>query len=174
MFEQFYNIMDVWPQGLRISVTGALLSAIGITSLLTVARKQREGDVQPLNFTKSSQKRFGPGVRVFFLVWTGIAIGMTLLSLAFVVGESNGLRRQYSAGDYLTVEGYVEQFEPMPYSGHQMETFEVDGVRFEYSDYVLNAGFNNTRSHGGPIDEGVYVRIDYIDNHILALWVLRE
>ena len=31
------------------------------------------------------------------------------------------------------VEGYVENFEPMPYEGHAQESFDIEGVHFEYS-----------------------------------------
>ncbi|MBX9769509.1 MAG: hypothetical protein K2X47_19690 [Bdellovibrionales bacterium] len=52
-----------------------------------------------------------------------------------------------------------------------MESFMVSGVRFQYSDYVVTDGFNQTASHGGPISKGAYVRICYDPkgNHILRL-----
>jgi hypothetical protein len=61
------------------------------------------------------------------------------------------------------VEGPVEAFVPMPVSGHAMEKFCVQSECFEYSDYVLTEGFNNTSSHGGPIKPGLPVRIAYVD-----------
>jgi hypothetical protein len=60
------------------------------------------------------------------------------------------------------VEGQVENFKPAPAEGHQDETFTVKGVRFAYSDYVITGGFNQTQSHGGPIREGLPVRIHYL------------
>jgi hypothetical protein len=39
--------------------------------------------------------------------------------------------------------------------------FHSPGVYFAYSDYVVTPGFNNTSSHGGPMREGLYVRIHY-------------
>jgi hypothetical protein len=68
-------------------------------------------------------------------------------------------RQTYAKGEYATVEGEVSDFHPMPYSGHQNETFAVNGVQFSYSDYVVNPCFNNTVSHGGPIREGIRVRV---------------
>jgi|SRR6266850_432233 len=59
------------------------------------------------------------------------------------------------------VEGTVENFHPMPYTGHDEETFDVKGVHFAYSDYGVTQGFNNTSSHGGPVRAGLYVRIHY-------------
>jgi hypothetical protein len=77
----------------------------------------------------------------------------------------------YVQGRYSVVEGTVANFRPMPYSGHQDESFSVDGVQFSYSDYVIVPCFNNTASHGGPIREGLGVRIAYSDNCILKLEV---
>ena len=67
------------------------------------------------------------------------------------------------------IEGVVTDFKPMPYTGHAMESFAVNGVRFEYSDFVITAGFNNTSSHGGPIREGLPVKIWYSGGEILRL-----
>lgn len=98
----------------------------------------------------------------FAICWTALAFGQTYLSYVT-------LRRDLAAGNYGTVEGAVEHFHPMPYTGHAMESFDVKGVHFEYSDYVETAAFNQTASHGGPIHEGVYVRIDYVGNAIIRL-----
>jgi hypothetical protein len=61
----------------------------------------------------------------------------------------------------------------MPREGHADESFVVGGRRFSYSDYSVTPGFNNTRSHGGPIDNGVYVRITHRGNTILRLEIAR-
>jgi len=80
-------------------------------------------------------------------------------------------RDAYVKRDYSIAEGTVANFHPMPYSGHQNETFSVNGVEFSYSDYVLVPCFNNTASHGGPIRDGLRVRIAYSGNCILKLEV---
>ncbi len=69
----------------------------------------------------------------------------------------------YKNGNYQTVEGYVENFDPMPYGGHKDETFEINGVKFGYSDYTIMTGYHNTKSHGGVIrDNGQYLKIGYV------------
>ncbi len=83
-------------------------------------------------------------------------------------------RIAYLEGQYSTVEGTVTNFQPMPYSGHSDETFSVNGVKFSYSDYLLIPCFNNTASHGGPVHEGLRVRIAYSGNCILKLEVSRN
>ena len=69
------------------------------------------------------------------------------------------------------VEGVVTDFKPMPAAGHAMESFCVSAVCFRYSDYVVTAGFNKTSSHGGPIRDGLPVRVTYIGNTIVKLEV---
>ena len=56
----------------------------------------------------------------------------------------------YETKAYRVVEGNVERFHPMPYTGHSLESFEVKGITFRYSDFDKSYyGFNNTQSHGG-------------------------
>lgn len=57
----------------------------------------------------------------------------------------------------------------MPYGGHATESFVVQGIQFKYSDYIITAGFNHTSSHGGPIREGLLVRIWHRNGEILRL-----
>lgn len=69
----------------------------------------------------------------------------------------------YRNDDYQIVEGYVVNFDPMPYGGHKDETFEINDVKFGYSDYTIMIGYHNTKSHGGVIrDNGQYLKIGYI------------
>lgn len=78
-------------------------------------------------------------------------------------------RRAYERGSYFTVEGVVQDFKPMPYEGHQDECFRVRNQQFCYSDYVVQPGFRQSASHGGPIREGLPVRIAYYEGQILRL-----
>lgn len=68
-----------------------------------------------------------------------------------------------AGGALKTVEGKVEKFAPMPYSGHALERFCVKDACFAYSDYVVTTGFSNTASHGGPIRADLPVRVTYLD-----------
>jgi hypothetical protein len=106
--------------------------------------------------------------RYFFL---GFAILWTVS--AFLATFTSYLRHRALARDNkcIVVEGPVENFVPMPYTGHGDESFTVAGVPFAYSDYSVTDAFNNTASHGGPIDGNSYVRICYDPkrNEILRL-----
>jgi hypothetical protein len=52
----------------------------------------------------------------------------------------------------------------MPYGGHKQESFTLNGIEFNYSDFSSSYyGFHNSASHGAPIKEnGQEVRIGYI------------
>ena len=84
----------------------------------------------------------------------------------------NNLRQ----GKYPVVEGEIKNFIPMPFQGHGEESFDVENSHFSYSDYEMTPGFHNAASHGGPIHEGLRVRISYVGNTILKLeiaqWLL--
>jgi hypothetical protein len=69
------------------------------------------------------------------------------------------------------VEGVVAAFSPMPPNGHAEEFFWVAGVRFGYSPVLLAPEFQATAIDGGPIREGLRVRITYFEGKILRLEV---
>jgi hypothetical protein len=102
----------------------------------------------------------------FFL---GFAIIWTLTSFAATYADYRAAVNAMRSDRAQVIEGVITDFRPMPYTGHAMESFVVRGVRFEYSDYVITAGFNNTSSHGGPIREGLPVKIWHRGNEILRL-----
>jgi hypothetical protein len=103
---------------------------------------------------------------VFSTLWTAVAAVGT-------GGAYLRARAARSAGAFQTVEGEVEDFVPQPYSGHAYESFRVAGVPFRYSDYVVTAGYHQTRSHGGVIEPGLRVRIGYLNGEILKLEACR-
>jgi hypothetical protein len=80
------------------------------------------------------------------------------------LSDDSSCDRVFKSGRYSVVEGTVEDFRPMPYEGHSYEEFRVGSVQFSYSDYQDRPGFNQSSSHGGPIREGLRVRIAYSDN----------
>src|SRR5438270_649951 len=90
------------------------------------------------------------------------AIGWTAMVTADTLGPYLRARRAMRDGAASVVEGRVENFHPMPDSGHDTERFTVGNVHFAYSDYSMGAGFDRTSSHGGPIREGLRVRIHFI------------
>jgi hypothetical protein len=106
--------------------------------------------------------------------WTALAFA-TAWTAVFGFATSREyvtLVRAVNSGAVQFVAGPVEHFVPMPVNGHGVEQFEVQGKHFEYSDNVVTAGFNTTSTRGGPIREGVHVRIGYVGATIVRLELL--
>jgi 4-amino-4-deoxy-L-arabinose transferase-like glycosyltransferase len=133
---------------------GFAFLGIGIVFILIGKRKS-----WPLR-----KRFFGFFMAGFALLWSSLAFWMT-------GSEYFEAKSAYRTHTYSVVEGPVSNFHPMPIEGHQDECFSVQSARFCYSDYVVTAGFNNSASHGGPIREGLPVRVSYIDDIILRLEV---
>lgn len=93
---------------------------------------------------------------LFVLIVGGIAfLGQSSMS-AYVFDE-------YQNGNAKVVEGYVENFDPMPYGGHKYESFSIKGVTFFYSDFAEQPGYHTAKSHGGVITgDGQHLRITYV------------
>ena len=104
----------------------------------------------------------GYAMLVFGTLWSAVAFSGTYFQYRKCV-------RAYQTRSYEVVEGNVENFHPMPFEGHQDECFSVQSKRFCYSDYEIQAGFNRSSSHGGPIRQGLPVRIAYYSGQILRL-----
>ena len=107
-------------------------------------------------------------VAVFGLVWN-----VGILPPAWTIHRDHAqAQERLRRGNCDIVEGTVETFHAMPRTGHSLESFTVNGVRFEYSDFDLSKpGFNNTESHGGPIHSGMRVRIHHRQGSILQIEV---
>lgn len=104
-----------------------------------------------------------------WIVFWGVVGGIGNLNVFLKQSEC---QKWLKTGDYIITEGIVEQFDPMPYSGHKHESFVLNGYKFEYSDFDESKGcFNNTFSHGGPIYEGRKVRIYHKEGIILRIEV---
>jgi hypothetical protein len=111
--------------------------------------------------------------RAFPYLFTGFAVLWVSCTFVGTFCEYWELRQALRSGHFETVEGKVVDFVPMPQSGHAMERFVVNGHHYEYSDYMVSAGFNNTQSHGGPIREGITVRIADVRGKIARLEIAR-
>jgi hypothetical protein len=100
--------------------------------------------------------------------WLLSVLGLLAYGLYWIlVGGTNVLqydRVQHTLqnGTASVVEGTVEDFHPMPPGGHDTERFTVNGVHFAYVDYDPSPGFHQANAHGGPIHEGLPVRIHYV------------
>src|ERR1051326_926742 len=96
--------------------------------------------------------------------WTATALASTFVDY----------RRDVDAlqnGEAKIVDGRVEHYWQVP---NKSEAFDVGGVRFQYGEGLVIAGFNHTASRGGPIREGLPVKIWYWNEQILRLQMKTE
>jgi tetratricopeptide (TPR) repeat protein len=154
--DHFVKVFDVLDSGFRdwtFPAFGLLFVAIGIVIFLFPNIIAATG-IPYLNVQSTSQMFFRYGFVGFAILWTAIS---------FFATYSEHVRHKALVQENRCriVEGPVEHFVPMPYAGHAQESFSVDGVPFRYSDFIITDGFNNTSSHGGPINSDSYVRICY-------------
>jgi hypothetical protein len=100
------------------------------------------------------------------VVCVGVGCFASLIGIIALVGQAHmyhTVMEKYRNGTYQVVEGYVEDFEPMPYEGHKHESFRIKDVYFEYSDDNIQSGYHNTKSHGGVIrGNGQYLKVGYV------------
>lgn len=151
---EYTTVFDVIQSGYRqwpFAAAGLIFVAVGIG--LVFFRQRLRGGTH----------------RLFPFVFLGFAVVWTLVAFIGTVADFSFLASDLRGGRCEITEGIVTNFDPMPHSGHRMESFVVNGRRFQYSDYVLTAGFNNTASHGGPIHQGLHVRIHHRGNDIARL-----
>lgn len=102
-----------------------------------------------------------------------VSILFTLVAFLPTYVPYHKLRSAYDGGQAVTVEGMVTNFSAENTSQKQPETFEVEGQAFRYSMYLLTPGFNQSRPLGGPLKEGVHVRIAHVDGAIVKLEIAR-
>jgi hypothetical protein len=102
-----------------------------------------------------------------------VGVGFTFMGLLFVLisagpaflGPSRA-KKIFDKKLYRIVEGYPQKYHPMPEEGHDVESFEIQGVSFHYGDYIPRFGYDNAASHGGVIHPRNYYRITYYPDQV--------
>lgn len=116
-------------------------------------KKSWEGKYTIINY--KAVKVFCTCCFIFVLLFSAI-LG---LSQMHIYKETVGA---YKNGDYEIVEGYVQDF--IPYVRGSDESFTINDASFSYSDYGIQQGYNNTKSHGGVVTgNGQHLRIGYVN-----------
>jgi hypothetical protein len=116
-------------------------------------------------------RRAPMGFTAFLSCFVAFAVLWTLLVAVGSCWKYTSLADAVRAHRVEVAEGVVTDFVPMPSGGHAAERFCVSGVCFSYSDYSVVPGFNNASSLGGPIREGLPVRVTHVGNDIVKLEV---
>lgn len=94
-----------------------------------------------------------------------------LISLVSFLPSFLKLRSAYVSGKSVVVEGVVQNFLLAPTLGPARESFSVNGISFSYNALDDTPCFHDAPLHGGPIREGLDVRIHYYEGCIQRLEV---
>jgi hypothetical protein len=171
----YHTVFEVTQKPFQwgFSAFGLIFVAIGIVFIAFGPQLDRLRAREPGGLASFFKPRFGMRPKylgwlfvIFASIWTAVAFGSTYSSYT-------RCREAYRTGRYSIVEGSVEDFHPMPSTGHQLECLKVEKERFCYSDYVISPAFSQTASHGGPIRAGLPVRIAYVEDGNLNGLILR-
>jgi hypothetical protein len=157
-------VFDIGTAGYRswpFAATGLIFIVVGI--VLTASRW----------LLPDSWRQHPVAVPAFGFAVLGFAVLWTTTSFLATYRDYTAARDAVLSHRARVAEGVVTRFTPMPATGHALESFCVADACFHYSDYIVTAGFNNTRSHGGPIRDGLPVRVTYVGNTIVKLEVRR-
>lgn len=159
----FVKVFDVAREGYStwwFPAFGLIFVAIGGLLVFRPGLVQRYMRPRRLN-----ARVFGWSYFIFGVLWTVATFVSTYTQYHTAASD-------LSNGRYEVVEGPVTNFVPMPSEGGSLESFVVGGRRFSYKDSAA-PGFHTTARHGGPIREGLYVRVTYSGDLILRLEIAR-
>ncbi|MDP1978294.1 hypothetical protein [Undibacterium sp.] len=111
----------------------------------------------------------------------------TIFTFKGTYTDYRNLRTAYEQGQCELVEGRVENFQNVSQSKPRPEVendsrskprpeeqFDVGNTHFFYSKSVITAGFNTSLAAGGPMKEGLYVRIHHCGNDIARLEIVDD
>jgi hypothetical protein len=105
-------------------------------------------------------------------ILTGFAAIWTLFAFVGTYSDYAYAKNEYLQGKAEVIEGTVSNFKPgTNMRGSAYESFCVKDKCFTYSDYEEQAGFNTMTINGGPIREGLPVRVTFVGNTIVKLEV---
>lgn len=148
MNKVLYEATFVWHS---MYYDSCFVFAVTLLSFFHLRRRRFESD------TQREIACFLVGIIAAFSFFFQIAMGVSAIK------DYQQIILPYEKGAYRTVVGKVDNFVPMPYDGHRMESFKINGVYFEYSDFVVQQGYTTTKSHGGVITgNGQDLKIGYI------------
>ncbi len=161
---QYRTVFDVSQTALLDGRVAAICFALILVGVAGVLLRNK---IAVWSLWPKSVRHLGPAYAFIFLFIT-VAISANIV-WSLTQSRKALIAKQISGS--AIAEGNVSQFVPAPYEGHAQESFCLHEKCFNYSDYELTGGFNTTSSHGGPIREGLPVRVTYTDNTIVKLEV---
>lgn len=105
-------------------------------------------------------------ILLFIYLIGGITLIMTIvmaLNFPNIYKYEKQLKEIITTQKYLVIEGEVENYKTRETNGQVFESFTMEGVIFEYSDFIEIDGFHQTANNYGPISSnGQHFKISYI------------
>jgi hypothetical protein len=151
---RWVTFFDLQPTS--FSVWGPLAAVMGIAALWCWMAYRGWAAVQSAEVE---------GRRISFIASASIvslgAVAVIAILSEFVPAYFT-FRNILRSGQYRTVEGPVHNLE----STRKLDRFNVNGVEFWYG-IDLTPCFHKLVADGGPMREGLYVRIRYVDDPVL-------
>jgi hypothetical protein len=92
-----------------------------------------------------------------------------LLAVVMTIGEYRLCSTPIDSSDVSVAVGPVRDFVPVPATGHGVGSFSVDNQQFEFSGMESGCSFHWAAVSGGPLREGMVVRIHSKYGRILRL-----
>ena len=112
---------------------------------------------------------------MFGIFLSAICFIIVMATLPYIRPNYWKTKEAIKNNSYSLVQGKVENFNPTDGRGYH-ESFEINGIKFIYSDYSRHLyGFNKTSLKGGPIkgnDQELrigYVWNEYYDQNVIVL-----
>lgn len=149
MYKEIYNIMGSDAPGLSLPLSLGI-AAIFLTFLFFKVR------------SKSILLKIFP---YFSLI---VIVGV-IFSRIYSTQDYRELKSYISNREFTRLEGEISNF--IPYSDSNAESVTVGDKTFSYGNTPRNAAFNRSNYSGEVFSVGTEVRIFYVKDRILAIWV---
>lgn len=150
---------------------GSIIMLLGCVMIVMNMRRKRIG-LPAYGWGRYTRLSKEPDVAMPYVV---LAFGL-ILTAAFAVQsytDYTKLRFAYDSGQCEVVEGIVENF----HAGQKMknartESFDIGQKHFAYPDSGNTAAFTTTEAYGGPVKNGLHVRIHQCGSDIARLEII--
>jgi hypothetical protein len=110
-------------------------------------------------------------VTSLFKLWPFIIINLVFVSLILTYcANFFHYRSKFFSSQTEIIEGLISDYHPLGFGGKGYEIVKVGGRAFYYEEASLaHIGYKSTKGLGGQLEKGKYVRIIFVENHILKL-----
>ena len=165
-----YDILQTsWVSTMNPTM-GVVITALGCVMIAVNMWRKHRG-LPVYNWRRRSDK---PDRGIAFLVLAyGLVIMIGIARMSYV--DYTNLRTAYESGQCKVVEGTVEHFHAVQtMKNAKKESFDIGSTHFAYPDSGNTAAFSTTAAYGGPMRNGLPVRIHHCNGDIVRLEVFDD